>query len=354
MKEHKDDQNFELSCPLPIHEYPRVTLAHGGGGSMSNKLVRKMFIEVFGDESLRTEHDGAIFPVKSGKMAFSTDSFVVDPLFFPGGDIGEMAINGTVNDILCCGARPLYISVSFILEEGLEMETLWRIALSVKAAAENAGVRIVTGDTKVVDKGKADKIFINTSAVGEVFPHLEVSPTKCSDGDAIILSGRLAEHGIAVMSKREGLSFESGILSDTAALTSMMLPLFDAGIEIHALRDPTRGGLASSLNEICSSGNCGATIFEEAIPLTEAVKGACEILGFDPLYVANEGKMVIIAPRREAEKILDMLHDTKQGRDAAIIGRITRENPGLVRMRTEIGSTRIVDMMSGEQLPRIC
>ncbi|NOZ45255.1 MAG: hydrogenase expression/formation protein HypE [Chlorobi bacterium] len=346
--------NFELNCPIPINQYERVLLAHGGGGKLTNQLIEKMFFQTFDNELLRKEHDGAVINIGDKKIAFSTDSFVVNPIFFPGGDIGDLAVNGTVNDIVCCGAKPLYISLAFIIEEGLLMEELWRVVQSINKAAEKAGVKIVTGDTKVVDKGKGDKIYINTTGIGEVYPGVNISPANCMAGDVIIINGKIADHGIAIISKREGLAFETEIKSDTAALNKMMEDVYKNSKEVHVVRDPTRGGLASSLNEISKSANLGITLFEEDLPVSEDVKGACELLGFDPLYVANEGKMLVFVPENEAEKVLEIMKSNEYGKESTIIGKVTKNDPGIVKLKTTIGSTRIVDMISGEQLPRIC
>ncbi len=345
---------FELTCPIPINKYPVITLAHGSGGTLSHQLVRDMFLPVFDNDLLSAEHDGAVFPVKEGKLAITTDSFVVRPIFFPGGSIGELAVNGTVNDLACCGARALYLTVGFILEEGLKMEELWEIVLAMKRAAEKAGVIIVTGDTKVVDRGSGDKIFINTTGVGRVMDGIEIDPKKCSPGDAIIISGRIADHGVAVMSARSGLDFETAIKSDTAALNELTEEVLKNTKNIRVLRDPTRGGIASTLNEICQSSGRGMLLKENDIPVSQEVRGACEILGLDPLYIANEGKMLFIVPAEEAQQVLDILHAHPLGKEAALIGTVSKDHPGILRMVTSIGSTRIVDMIAGEQLPRIC
>lgn len=352
--EKKEELNFELNCPIPISEYDQVLMAHGGGGKLSNQLIQKMFFDHFDSEMLQKEHDGAIISLNSSNIAFSTDSFVVDPIFFPGGNIGELAVNGTVNDLVCCGAKPLYLSLAFIIEEGFPMLDLWKVVQSIKQAADIAGVKIVTGDTKVVEKGKGDKIYINTSGIGEIYPNIKIDPENCNAGDVVIINGFIADHGIAIMSKRENLAFETEIISDTAALNGMMENVFQVCDQIRILRDPTRGGLASTLNEIASKANVGITLFEDQLPIKEEVKGACEILGFDPLYIANEGKILIIAPEEHAENILKALQKDVNGRNAAIIGKITETDKGLVKLKTTIGSTRIVDMISGEQLPRIC
>lgn len=352
--EKKEALNFDLNCPIPISDYDKVLMAHGGGGKLSNQLIQKMFFDHFESDKLNKEHDGAIIELTGKNIAFSTDSFVVDPIFFPGGNIGELAVNGTVNDLVCCGAKPLYLSLAFIIEEGFPMLDLWKVVQSIKIAADKAGVKIVTGDTKVVEKGKGDKIYINTSGIGEIYPNIHIDSEYCKSGDVIIINGDVADHGIAIMSKRENLEFETEIVSDTAALNGMMDKVFEVCDKIHILRDPTRGGLASTLNEIASKADVGITLDELSIPVKEEVRGACEILGFDPLYIANEGKILIIAPEEYAEKIMKVLHADEFGENAAIIGRITDTDKGLVKLKTTIGSTRIVDMISGEQLPRIC
>jgi hydrogenase expression/formation protein HypE len=341
-------------CPIPIEQYPNVLLAHGGGGKLTHQLIEKMFMPAFGNSILSSRHDGAILDISSQKLAFTTDSYVVHPLFFPGGDIGTLAINGTVNDLAMCGARPLYLSAGFIIEEGLPMDTLWRVVQSMKLTAEQAGVQLVTGDTKVVDRGKGDGVFINTAGIGIVETRHDISPRSVKAGDAILLSGDIGRHGIAIMAVREGLEFESTIMSDCASLSGIVSSLLAAGIEVHCLRDLTRGGLASALVEIAEAASLQIKIDESAIPLLEDVKGACEILGFDPLYVANEGRFVAFCPAGEADKALQQMRQHPQGRDASIIGIVADGNPGLVTMRSRIGGTRIVDTLSGEQLPRIC
>ncbi len=345
---------IELSCPIPISDYPFITMAHGSGGVLSHQLIDKMFVPLFGSTQLNDLHDGAVFDVPPGKLAFTTDSFVIDPIFFPGGNIGELAINGTVNDLACCGAKPLYLSVGLILEEGLPMDDLWKIAVSMKEASDNAGVKIITGDTKVVDKGKGDKIFINTTGIGSVLDGVNISPVNCKPEDVVIVSGTIGDHGIAVMSARSGLEFETRIVSDTAPLNILVEEILNASGQIHVLRDPTRGGVATTLNEIASSSNTGIILEEDNIPVTQEVHGACEILGLDPLYIANEGKLLVIIPESESEAVLSAMRTNPVGKNAAIIGRVSGDHPGIVRMTTTIGSSRIIDMLTGEQLPRIC
>ncbi len=343
-------ENF--SCPLPLRDYPAVLLAHGGGGQLSSDLVHHLFLPQFQNALLAPLHDGAVLEIAGARLAFTTDSYVVSPIFFPGGDIGRLAINGTVNDLAMCGAKPLYLSCGFIIEEGLRMEDLQRVVISCRQAAEEAGVLLVTGDTKVVEKGKGDGLFLNTSGIGVV--QRPVSPSLVKPGDAILVSGSMGDHGIAILSVREGLEFEGEIASDTAALYPLVEKLLDACQEVHCMRDPTRGGLASSLNEIARAANVGMVLEEKTVPVNPTVQGACEILGLDPLYVANEGKMVTFVAKEEAGKALEALRSHPLGKDAALIGEVAAENAGMVIMRTRLGGERIVEMMSGEQLPRIC
>jgi hydrogenase expression/formation protein HypE len=347
-------KDFNPICPIPLGQYPQVTLAHGGGGRLMSQLIERMFAPVFANPLLDARHDGATFSVNGARLAFTTDSYVVRPLFFPGGDIGALAVNGTVNDLAMCGARPLYLSAGFILEEGLPMETLWRVAQSMRRAADEASVQLITGDTKVVDKGKGDGIFINTAGVGVVEHGLSISPASVRPGDAVLLSGDLGRHGIAIMAEREGLAFESAIESDCAPLADLVIKLIDAGIEIHCLRDLTRGGLASALVEIAEAANLQIRIDESSIPVREDVRGACEILGFDPLYLANEGRFVAFVAAPDAGRALDILRSHPPGDGSCLIGKVTNDPSPAVVMRSRIGATRIVDMFSGEQLPRIC
>ena len=342
-----------LNCPIPKNEYDKVILAHGGGGKLSHQLLEKIFFSQFNNELLNQQNDSAVFDLKNQRLAFTTDSYVVQPIFFPGGNIGELAVYGTVNDLSVRGAKLIYLSAGFIIEEGLPMDDLWKIVVSMKEAAERSGVQIITGDTKVVEKGKGDKIFINTSGVGIVYDGVNISPKRCKPGDAIILSGKIADHGIAIMSAREGLQFETTIVSDTAPLNELVEKMLNASNNIHTMRDATRGGIASTLNEIASSANVGVYINEDAIPINDQVIGACEILGLDPLYIANEGKLVAFVDPNDAEKVLVAMKSHPLGIDSIIIGEVVDDHPGRVVMKTTIGSTRIVDMISGEQLPRI-
>ena len=345
---------MNLVCPIPRSDYETVLMAHGGGGKMTQELIQKMFLPVLGNKWLEQGHDGACFPPIPGELAMTTDSFVVDPIFFPGGDIGDLAVNGTVNDLVCCGAEPLYISLALILEEGFLLEDLWTIVKSIGNAAQKAGVTIITGDTKVVEKGKGDKVYINTTGIGKVVPGMKISPENCREGDVVIINGPIGDHGIAIMSERAGLSFEPPIKSDTASLNRMMLDVFHHQPNLHVLRDPTRGGLASSLNEICQSSGRGIRIIEDQLQVSESVRGACELMGFDPLYVANEGKILVILPEQHADQVLEIMRAHETGRRSHIIGHVTGNHSALLHMETTIGSTRIVDMISGEQLPRIC
>jgi len=343
-----------MTCPLPISNYPNVVMAHGGGGRLMQQLIEGIFVPAFSNDLLSQRHDGAVFSLGGKRLAFTTDSYVVQPLFFPGGDIGTLAVDGTANDLAMCGARPLHLSVGFILEEGLPMDDFWRVVQSMREAADAAGVTLVTGDTKVVDRGKADKIFINTSGIGIVPKGVNIGPKRAKPGDKIIVSGTIATHGIAIMSVREGLEFETEIASDSAPLNGLVEAIFATGKDIHVLRDPTRGGVTSALSEITQSAGTGMLLDEARIPISEEVKGACEILGLDPLYVANEGKLLAIVPADAADAILAAMQAHPRGRDSAIIGEVTADNAGFVLMKTRIGGSRVVDMLSGEQLPRIC
>jgi len=341
-------------CPLPLQEYDRVLLAHGSGGKLTHDLVERLFLPEFDNELLRPLHDGAVFTIGNTRMAFSTDSYVVDPIFFPGGDIGELAVYGTVNDLAVCGSKPLYLSVGLIIEEGFPMDDLRRVVRSMKNAAVRAGVLLVTGDTKVVDRGKGDKIFINTSGVGIIREGIDISPARVRAGDRILLSGTIGDHGMTILSEREGLRFESGLRSDTAPLNRLVDSLLQKSREVHILRDLTRGGLATALNEIAMSASKGITIAEARIPVKLEVRSACEILGLDPLYVANEGKLIAIVGQAEAEDLLQIMKHDILGRDAAIIGEVVDAHPGRVFMKTTMGTSRIVDLLAAEQLPRIC
>ncbi len=345
---------IQLSCPMPQMDFPHIVLGHGSGGLLTNKLLDAGVLNLFQNEYLAQRHDGSILAL-NGKIALTTDSFVISPIFFPGGDIGELAVNGTVNDLAMCGAIPKYFALSLILEEGFSMEKLWQILLSIKEASEKAGALVVTGDTKVVDKGKGDKVFINTTGIGELHPKANISIQRVQPGDKIIVSGDVATHGIAVMSVREGLAFESTIESDTAALSGVVKKLLDQfGEEIHLLRDPTRGGVATVLNEIAQQSGTGIDIRENDLPINPQVEGACEILGLDPLYVANEGKFVAFVASSVAEAAIELVHNDANGKRAAIIGEVVESHPKQVVLTSKIGGRRVVNMLPGEQLPRIC
>ena len=343
-----------LHCPRPISDYPRVLLAHGGGGRLMHQLIEKIFLPAFGTAELAAHHDGAIVKVDVNRLAMTTDAYVVYPLFFPGGDIGTLAINGTVNDLAMCGAHPLVISAAFILEEGLPVESLKTIAQSMRRAADEAAVRIVTGDTKVVDQGKGHGVFITTTGVGVMEHDLVIAPASVRPGDAVILSGDLGRHGIAIIAEREGLTFETTIESDCAPLAEPVLSLLKAGVAVHCLRDLTRGGLASALVEIAEASRLSIFLDEQSILVREDVRGACELFGFDPLYVANEGRFVAFVPAHEAERAVGILRSIPVSAQAQVIGAVADGNPGLVTMRSVIGGERLIDMPSGEQLPRIC
>jgi hydrogenase expression/formation protein HypE len=345
--------DFTLSCPLPIAQRKTVVLGHGSGGKLSAQLIREMFLPAFDNPLLNRLDDQAVLEAGSARIAFTTDSFVVTPLFFPGGDIGKLAVHGTVNDLAMSGATPLALSAAFILEEGFPMEELARIVASMAEAARAAGVPIATGDTKVVPRGKADGMFITTSGVGLVAAGVNISARLARPGDKILLSGTIADHGMAVMSKREGLEFEGAIESDTAALHRLVAEMIAAG-EIHALRDPTRGGLGATLVEIAAAAGIGVEAESAAIPVREPVRAACELLGLDPLFVANEGKLAAFVAPESAGRVLEAMRANPLGRDAVVIGEAVGSHPGMVLLKTEIGGTRVVDLPFGEQLPRIC
>ena len=350
-----NELNFESwVCPLPLRDYPNIILGHGGGGKLSAELVQHLFLPAFHNEQLGKLGDAAVFQVNGMQLAFSTDSFVVQPLFFPGGNIGQLAVNGTVNDIATSGATPLYLSAGFIIEEGLPLATLGQIVDSMAAAAKIANVQLITGDTKVVDKGHGDGVYINTSGVGLIPDGLEIAPQKAQVGDVVIVSGTIGDHGMAVMSVRQGLEFEAPITSDTAALNHLVAEMLTVAPHIHVLRDPTRGGVASSLNEIAQSAQVGIEIDERLLPVNTAVRAACEMLGMDPLFVANEGKLIIIVPANEAERVLAVLKANPLGQQAAIIGQVVKQHSGVLVAKTGIGGTRVVAMQIGSQLPRIC
>ncbi len=355
-----DELNFgSWTCPLPLRNYPTIVMGHGSGGKMMNELIRHMFLPLFSNEPLSKMGDSAVldFPTNGGspgRLAFSTDTFVVHPLIFPGGDIGELAVNGTVNDLAMTGAQPLFLSAGFILEEGLAMETLGLIVTSVAAACQAAGMQLVTGDTKVVNKGHGDGLYINTTGIGLIPSGVDIAPDNAQPGDAVILSGTIGDHGMAIMSVREGLEFETEIKSDSAPLHGLVQAMLAVTKDIHCLRDATRGGLAAALNELASSSKSGIEIDERKVPVRPAVHAACEVLGFDPVYVANEGKCVAILPGEHAEAVLEAMKAHPLGQEAVIIGRVVEDHPGMVIARTGIGGSRVVDLPAGELLPRIC
>ncbi len=336
------------------HSNKKIILGHGSGGKLSAELIESLFLPAFRNEFLSPLGDQAVVTINGTRIAFTTDSYVVNPIFFPGGSIGDVAVNGTVNDLAVGGARPLYISAGVILEEGMPIDELERIVSDMKRACERAGVQLVTGDTKVVEKGKGDKIFINTSGIGVVDAEIDISPQRVRPGDKIIVNGPIGEHGIAIMSIREGLEFETEIQSDTAPLNHLVRDMLNVSKNIRWMRDPTRGGLSSSCNELAKSAQKGIVLYESEIPVPEAVKAACEILGLDPLYVANEGKLLAVVPADETDTILQAMHNNPHGKDACIIGEVVDDHHGFVLLKTTIGGSRVVDMLAGEQLPRIC
>ncbi len=340
---------FTPGCPLPMADVPNVLLAHGGGGRLMNELIESVFLPAFGNPLLDQRNDGAVIDLGDRRIAFTTDSYVVRPLFFPGGDIGTLAVNGTVNDLAMCGARPRWLSAGFIIEEGLPVETLRRVVQSMQHAAATAGVQLVTGDTKVVDKGKGDGLFINTAGIGVIEHPAAPAPAHVVPGDVVVLSGDIGRHGIAIMSVREGLQFESAIESDCAPLAAPVMALLEHGLQIHCLRDLTRGGLASGLNEIAMAAGVQLDIDESAVAVRDEVRGACELLGLDPLYVANEGRFIAILPPADLPRALDVL-----GSDARCIGAVGDGTAGLVTLKNRLGVARVLDLLSGEQLPRIC
>ena len=332
----------------------KILLDHGSGGKISHQLTENLLLPAFDNPALAMLDDGAVLSVAPGRLAFSTDTYVVDPIFFPGGSIGDLAINGTVNDVAMCGASPLYLSVGMIIEEGFPMADLERVVAEMRDAARTAGVAVVTGDTKVVPKGAADKIYINTAGIGVIKKGVDVSGANARSGDAVILSGTMADHGMTILTQRQGLAFESDLTSDSAPLNHMVAALLDSGCDIHVLRDPTRGGVGTTLNEIAGKSKVGIRIHEARLPVRPAVAGVCELLGFDPLYVANEGKLLAFCPADQADTVLSIIRQSPYGKDACRIGEVIDDHPGRVFMKTHIGGERIVDMLTGEQLPRIC
>jgi hydrogenase expression/formation protein HypE len=343
-----------LACPAPLPAKDTVLLGHGSGGTLSADLIRDVFLASFHNPVLDRLDDQAILNVNGSRLAFTTDSFVVKPLFFPGGDIGSLAVHGTINDLAMGGAKPLYLSAAFILEEGLPIDTLRRVVHSMRDAAAAAGVSIVTGDTKVVEKGSGDQLFINTTGIGVVQEGVNLSADRARPGDAVLLSGPIGDHGIAILAQRAGLEFDSCIESDSAALHGLVAEMLSVTARIRCMRDPTRGGISSTLNEIALSSKVGVELVEREIAIRDEVRGACEMLGLDPLYVANEGKLIAIVAPESAEDLLSVMRRHPLGRSTRIIGKVCAAPPGLVTMRTDLGTHRIVDMLSGDQLPRIC
>lgn len=350
-----DKISMQLQCPMPKLDFDLITMGHGSGGLLTNRLLDSGVFDLLKNDLLDERHDGAIFEIKAGKMAFSTDSYVISPIFFPGGNIGELAVNGTVNDLAMCGARARYLSLAFIIEEGLSMQEFWDVLVGVKFAAENAGVHIVTGDTKVVERGKGDKIFINTSGMGMLHPRADIRKSRVQPGDVLLISGPIATHGVAILSVRQGLEFETSIESDTANLNHTVMRLLDAcGPDVHLLHDPTRGGVATVLNELVRDTGLGIDLQESPIPVLDEVSSACELLGLDPLYVANEGVFLAVVAAEAAESALEVLKGDENGLQAAIIGTVTAQHPRQVVLHSKIGGRRVVNMPIGEQLPRIC
>lgn len=350
-----DQPNFEgFVCPLPLRDYPQIVLGHGSGGRLSADLIQHLFVPLFDNPALAGLNDQAVLDFNGVRLAFTTDSFVVQPLFFPGGNIGSLAVHGTINDLAMSGAQPLFLSAGFILEEGLPMDDLGQITVSMANACREASVQLVTGDTKVVNKGHGDGVFINTSGIGLVPPGVMISADRARPGDILIVSGTIGDHGMAIMSVREGLAFETKLTSDSAPLHTLVAAMLAVTPDIHCLRDATRGGVAAVLNELATSSHTGFELDETAIPVRPAVMAACEMLGMDPLYVANEGKLVAVVPPEHAEAVLEAMRQHPLGQNAVIIGRAVDEHPGRVITRTAIGGRRVVDMPLGEILPRIC
>ncbi len=350
-----DQPNFSgFVCPLPLRDYPQIVLGHGSGGRLSADLIQHLFVPLFDNPALSGLNDQAVLTLNGLRLAFTTDSFVVNPLFFPGGDIGSLAVHGTINDLAMSGAQPLFLSAGFILEEGLAMDDLGRIATSMAQACRAANVQLVTGDTKVVNKGHGDGVFINTAGIGLVPEGVQIAANRAQPGDVILVSGTIGDHGMAIMSVREGLSFETALISDSAPLHTLVAAMLGVTTDIHCLRDATRGGVAAVLNELADQSRVGFELDEPALPVRPAVQAACEMLGMDPLYVANEGKLVAVVPEAQAEAVLAAMRAHPLGQEAAIIGRAVEAHPGMVVARTAIGGRRVVDMPLGEILPRIC
>jgi hydrogenase expression/formation protein HypE len=348
------NKDFQLSCPMPLKGHPRILLGHGSGGSLMHELIEKVFAPEFDNPLLRQAHDGAVMDWAGKRAAITTDSYVVHPLFFPGGDIGKLAVYGSVNDLAMCGARPLYLTASFILEEGFEIALLCRIVRSMKEAAKKCRVSIITGDTKVVDKGKGDGVFINTTGFGVVEHDLKIVPRSIRKGDAIVLSGDIGRHGMAIMASREGLTFETEIQSDAAPLAESVLKLIKRGIPVHCLRDLTRGGLATALVELAGTSGYNMLIREQEVSVRPEVRGACEILGLDPLYVANEGRFICFVPEKDVTATIKVLQKYPGGNNARCIGQVLKEKDSRVMLENAIGTTRVLNMLPGQLLPRIC
>ncbi len=342
------------TCPLPLRNTPTIVMGHGGGGAMSAELVESLFLPAYGGAARADLADAAVLPPVSGRLAFSTDSYVVKPMFFPGGCIGDLAVNGTVNDLAMVGAEPLYLSTAFVIAEGTSMADVGRVATAIGKAAEVAGVQLVTGDTKVVDHGSGDGIYVNTAGIGVVPDGVDITPRRAAVGDAVLVSGDLGVHGVAVMSCREGLSFGTTVESDSAPLNGLVAAMVATGADLHVLRDPTRGGLSATLNEIAKAARVGVEIVERDVPVPPEVRDACGLLGLDPLQVANEGKLVAIVPAEVADAVLAAMRAHRFGSGACRIGTVVAEHPGVVVTRTALGGTRVLDLPIGEQLPRIC
>ncbi|MBF6464052.1 hydrogenase expression/formation protein HypE [Nocardia beijingensis] len=341
-------------CPMPLRDSPNIVMGHGGGGAMSGELIEHLFLPAFGPAAHADLGDSAVVTLDGARLAFSTDSFVVKPIVFPGGTIGELAVNGTVNDLAMAGARPMVLSTAFILEEGTALADIARIAQAVGTAALAAEVQLVTGDTKVVDAGHGDGIYINTAGIGVVAPGVDIRPQRAAPGDVVLVSGDIGVHGVAVLSCREGLEFGTTVLSDTAPLYGLVAAMLATGADVHVLRDPTRGGVAASLNEIARAAQVGISLDERQLPVPDGVRDACGLLGLDPMYVANEGKLLAFVPPENADRVLAAMREHPLGAQAAVIGRCVAEHPGMVVARTALGGTRVVDLPAGEQLPRIC
>jgi len=341
-------------CPMPLRDYPTIVMGHGGGGALSAELVEHLFLPAYGSAADSALGDSAVVAVGGARLAFSTDSYVVRPMFFPGGSIGDLAVNGTVNDLAMSGAQPLVMSTAFILEEGTALAEIGRVAQAIGAAASRAGVRLVTGDTKVVDSGHGDKVFVNTAGIGVLPDGVDIAPSRARPGDAVLVSGDIGVHGVAVMSCREGLEFGTMVESDTAALHGLVAAMLATGADVHVLRDPTRGGVAASLNEIARAAKVGVEIVERGLPIPQDVADACGLLGLDPLYVANEGKLLAFVPAGDVDAVLAAMRSHEHGKGAMRIGTCVAEHAGMVVAKTGLGGTRVVDLPLGEQLPRIC